>query len=564
MLRARIGENEEVDINGARTALEGIIKQGCKPPLEATGDDHRYAPIKGGFWNQEVRQLTCKDLITTLQETGNHLEAETVLKAVRTGNPYDDMDINVELVEQMKGRQAPLASSVPYSKAVADPTAKAPAHIAFYSSMLLASHYINERQTESALKYALQAALDDNVRGTPADGLARILLKRVHLLQALANGTLARHPRPAATLARAAGATGGWTYDGEPQDPTVDRKRPAIDDLVVEGCTADQQERCGPIICVVSKSGEVSKCAGPPPPPAPPGLTSADVADGVASGSEGIDYWSAAQALENADLFKQAYLSWNRPAIIGKGLLDNWPAMQHWTKESLLSGVRSNLKVDAQQTPYAQMVGEDTEEMTIKQFIETHMDREHEVYKSKSQPFYVFQALPDPTAEHYNQTETSMLTEDFLVPSVLQAPESWRKPKKGGPDLWLPLQHFFLGAKGSGAHLHAHVATFNALLYGRKHWFLIPPEYGMFDTHREQQMPIQRFLEVGLPAFEERGIKVIEFIQQAGEIVFVPHEWMHCVYNLEDSVGLSYQMGEEAAEIDWAVLRTPIVDMRSR
>ena len=42
----------------------------------------------------------------------------------------------------------------------------------------------------------------------------------------------------------------------------------------VEVCTADQQTRCGAIPCVVGDNGEVvSKCAGPPPPPVPPGLT---------------------------------------------------------------------------------------------------------------------------------------------------------------------------------------------------------------------------------------------------------------------------------------------------
>jgi len=517
ILRAQLGFSLDKDVDGTRTALQDIVKQGCKPHLlNDAEEDRRFAPLKGGLWNQDIKQLTCTDLTVTLQQTGNHLEVEGILKAVLTGNPYDDLNVNVELVELMKSRQAPLADSVPHSIAIADPTAEAPSHTAFYSCMLLASHYTIEKDPENALKYAMQAALDDNVKGTPADGLARILLKRVSLLHALDNRTLARHPRPATSLNRMSDATGGWTYDGEMNDPVVDKQPTDAESSSSSNSSAE---------------------------------------------TEGIDFWSAADALQNVEVFKQAYLTWNRPAILGKGLLDNWPAVQHWTMESLSAGVRSKLATSAQQTPYAEMLGEGHEEMSIKQFVETHMDRDHEVYKSKSQPWYIFQELPDPTSEHYNETESRMLTEDFVVPSVLQAPESWRKPKLGSPDVWLPLQHFFVGGKGSGSHLHAHVATFNALLYGRKHWFLIGPEYGMHDTYKEQLMPIQRFLEAGLPAFKERGIKVIEFIQQAGEIVFVPHNWMHAVYNLEDSVGISYQMGEETAETDWTLIRSPIVDM---
>lgn len=498
------------DLDATASALRNLVQQGCKPPLRNDADeDRRYTPVKGGVWNQEEIQITCTDLTVALQQTGNHLEAESVLKAVLTGNPFDDLDVNVELVEMMKSRQAPLADSVPHSTAIVGPAAKAPAHTAFYSCMLLASHYVIERDMEMALKYAVQAALDEDVKGTPADGVARVLLKRVHVLHALGNGTLESHPRTAATISRMTDATGGWTYDGVSDDPVANQSSSA------------------------------------------------------AAGDEGIDYWSAEDALRNVDQFKEAYLTWNRPSILGKGLLEEWPAMEHWTKASLMVGERSALETKAQQTPYAEMVGENFEDMTIKQFVETHMDREHDVYKSKPQPFYIFQELPDPTADHYNETKARMLTEDFRVPSPLQAPASWRAPKLGGPELWLPLQHFFVGSKGSGSHLHAHVATFNALLFGRKHWFLVGPEYSMHDTYKEQLMPIQRFLEAGLPAFKERGIKVIEFVQQAGEIVFVPHNWMHAVHNLEDSVGLSYQMGEEVSETDWGLIKKPIVDMHA-
>ena len=57
-----------------------------------------------------------------------------------------------------------------------------------------------------------------------------------------------------------------------------------------------------------------------------------------------------------------------------------------------------------------------------------------------------------------------------------------------------------------------------------------------------------------VPAFEwfrdsawawrkQLGGHIIEFTQEAGEVVYVPDNWAHAVINLEPSIGVSKQMG---------------------
>lgn len=57
-------------------------------------------------------------------------------------------------------------------------------------------------------------------------------------------------------------------------------------------------------------------------------------------------------------------------------------------------------------------------------------------------------------------------------------------------------------------------------------------------------MPISQWVREKLPGLRARGSPVapIEFIQRAGELVFVPAQWAHAVLNLGDVVGVSTQL----------------------
>lgn len=104
-----------------------------------------------------------------------------------------------------------------------------------------------------------------------------------------------------------------------------------------------------------------------------------------------------------------------------------------------------------------------------------------------------------------------------------------------------------LGPPRSGTGLHIDplgTSAWNALVFGRKHWVLFPP-----DTPKEALKPprgadhegITWFATV-LPAARSASWPhhpPIEFIQQPGETVFVPGGWHHAVLNIEQTIAIT-------------------------
>ena len=500
-MQAALGIHSAKHSSSAVASLEALLKNGCEIPL--TYDD------KNGYGRRRSITLpTAADsplplgyLIAVLARGGRHEEAEQVLEAMLTNDSYVDLEYNLALIKSKKGREAPIEEMVDSANALADPDSMVGKYYKFYSNMLLAAQHIVGKNYKKAIVHAKQAAA---VEGA-AENVARVLLKRALVEKAICDERVTKHARPPASITRLPANTGGWLWDGSQADPPIETVEDAF---------------------------------------------------------PGIDYLPAAKVSANIPEFQKAYLLWNRPAIIGVGLIDGWQATTAWTKSSLtVSPGRGDIKVQATLTPYSELLDlGKPENMTLKAFVERHMDRKHPTFQSHSQqPYYVFDELPRGAKQDRGGKDKSTLftlMKDYAVPTLLQAESFFTLSL---------LAHFYVGAKGSGAHLHAHVATFNALVYGRKHWYLIPPEYGVRDTYDEQHQPIEKFVAQGVADLRKKGIKVLEFVQQAGEIVFVPANWLHAVYNLEDSVGLSYQLGEPNAAFEWReTLANPVVGFHSR
>lgn len=95
----------------------------------------------------------------------------------------------------------------------------------------------------------------------------------------------------------------------------------------------------------------------------------------------------------------------------------------------------------------------------------------------------------------------------------------------------LPPQ-FYLGPVGSSSPFHSHQDALNFLGYGRKLWYLVPPANASFDT-----TPGVTWIEKELPNFVTSGIPIFECIQEAGDMLYIPHGWGHVVVNLMTSIG---------------------------
>ena len=102
----------------------------------------------------------------------------------------------------------------------------------------------------------------------------------------------------------------------------------------------------------------------------------------------------------------------------------------------------------------------------------------------------------------------------------------------------------YIGPRQSWTPLHSDVFgsySWSANIVGRKKWIMLPPgeedkvrdTFGnvVFDVESEESKVLQ----------EKNGqIRRIEFVQETGEIVFVPSGWFHQVHNLEDTISINH------------------------
>uniref|UniRef100_A0A915PY13 Jumonji domain-containing protein 4 n=1 Tax=Setaria digitata TaxID=48799 RepID=A0A915PY13_9BILA len=99
----------------------------------------------------------------------------------------------------------------------------------------------------------------------------------------------------------------------------------------------------------------------------------------------------------------------------------------------------------------------------------------------------------------------------------------------------------YLGVKDTWTPFHMDVMSsysWSANICGRKLWYFVPPgneEYFRINRHT--------FLEdIRTAQSKWSDANVTSFIQEEGEIVFVPSNWYHQVHNLEDAVSINHNV----------------------
>jgi hypothetical protein len=84
--------------------------------------------------------------------------------------------------------------------------------------------------------------------------------------------------------------------------------------------------------------------------------------------------------------------------------------------------------------------------------------------------------------------------------------------------------------------VHFHNAAWNALVYGKKAWVLVPPQQTVFSTVPAADMV--RTLAKSDAALGSRR-KNLRCVQEAGDVVFLARRWGHLTYNLAAGIGLA-------------------------
>ncbi|XP_015992186.2 jmjC domain-containing protein 8 isoform X4 [Rousettus aegyptiacus] len=88
---------------------------------------------------------------------------------------------------------------------------------------------------------------------------------------------------------------------------------------------------------------------------------------------------------------------------------------------------------------------------------------------------------------------------------------------------------------GSGVPFHWHGPGFSEVIYGRKRWFLYPPEKTPeFHPNKTTLSWLQNIYPALTPS-----ARPLECTIQAGEVLYFPDRWWHATLNLDTSVFIS-------------------------
>jgi tetratricopeptide (TPR) repeat protein len=217
--------------------------------------------------------------------------------------------------------------------------------------------------------------------------------------------------------------------------------------------------------------------------------------------------------------FLAEYAHKNRPVLL-TGLLDDWPAWREWTRAAFLERhgdtlVQVRRSSDVTDDNYQE--GRQRPRMPLRDYLDQVMGR---AASGERDPLYLFGLNPFEGLERDYHSPPQFLGPTFRFDEVQRREKAL----------------FYIGPAYSGVSFHQHTAAWNALLFGYKRWFLLPP----FHFHGPTTIAMHEWASTWRERF---GSALYECVQQPGEVLFVPQYWYHAVLNVSDCVGIAVEMG---------------------
>jgi hypothetical protein len=263
-------------------------------------------------------------------------------------------------------------------------------------------------------------------------------------------------------------------------------------------------------------------------------------------------------------VFWKDYVQQHKPVVFKAGSIEHWPSIKKWANITLLMQLYSNISVRLSELPTPDGSVQNAEKSSF-----GHVFDEVELGKFHRDVFVQKNVYPDVRTIFMTNEDTHPMAADHERPKCFDEilNEAWSESthrvtkNNRSRDAW----EFLMGPVLSGAHVHHHPAAFNALIAGTKAWFMWPPHlppYSISDPKaapRTGYTPPYAWVHDDLDELRNTKWAPIEFIQHAGEVVYIPDFWHHIVINIEPVIGTSAQLGHAVnpteTEADYEVLR---------
>ena len=215
--------------------------------------------------------------------------------------------------------------------------------------------------------------------------------------------------------------------------------------------------------------------------------------------------------------FLRDYLSIQRPVLIRNGI-GNWANLRHKWQRSNMDAKYGKLSFKRVIIPYANENGLNASIVTLHDFLLELMSL-HASQLTSQQPGDFLTSLPPYIFD--SLSSESPLMADFAIPAVLD-------PKV--TQITTQTVHFYIGPPLSGTPVHFHRSAWNALVHGKKRWFLYPPRTSLYSKQHIWLWYNDVYLD---------RQDALECVQSAGDVIFVPDLWAHGVVNLQETVGFA-------------------------
>ncbi|MFH4977196.1 hypothetical protein AB6A40_003905 [Gnathostoma spinigerum] len=226
------------------------------------------------------------------------------------------------------------------------------------------------------------------------------------------------------------------------------------------------------------------------------------------------------------------YMLGNKPVILHANTTANWLSRRKWviSQDSNVADLRYFRErfgemvvpeIDGKQCDY--------ETMRLRDFIDYLED---ENSRKKSDYKYV--------KDWHFQKESGTEYAAYQLPSFLKF--DWINNEEWSATEANPLGDYrfvYFGIKGSWTVYHSDVMSsysWSANICGRKLWYFTPP--GKEELFRKDRCSFLKDIRERQGVWKEACVS--SFIQQPGEIVFVPSNWYHQVHNLEDAISINH------------------------
>jgi hypothetical protein len=263
-------------------------------------------------------------------------------------------------------------------------------------------------------------------------------------------------------------------------------------------------------------------------------LISQDIAPEAQMGGR-LPYVSQQEITEKE--FAERFLIPNRPCMI-TGCSRSWQAASKWSSSKELCKWYGHVQVrvtEVQQMSYPNLGGGNNDCQPLRVALKHYLP-----YAEKNDADFPWYAFDDDFSD-----SRAALLEDFVVPELFN--DDCYSVSAQVRNRIFPKPTFFVaGGARSGTVMHTDphaTSAWNTLLCGKKRWILIPPTddaaalaaIGIGRSYEAKYAPCQWWADV-YPALvasgEARRLGAIEFVQEAGDTVYVPSGWWHTVLNL--------------------------------